>query len=932
MPDQASPLLSTKLNRPPVPRDWVDRPRLIEQLNHSLQQGPLTLVCASAGFGKTTLVSSWIEGLTSGRGGVTPPLPSAWLSLDQSDSDLVVFLRYFVAAIRTVFPKSCAETLALLRAPNPTAQAPLVVALGNELERLPARMVLVLDDYHAIRDEAVHDFLSELMRHWPQRLHLVLISRSNPSWPLANLRAKGQVAEIRTRDLRFTPDEAAVFLDKVLVAPLSPSALALLDQRLEGWIAGLRLVTLSLCGRVNAESELAGLSGTHIELADYLVAEVVSCQTPAILRFLLETSILDRFCAALCKCVLGSDAGSSDAGSSDAPCDVQACIQWLENNNLFVIPLDSERQWYRYHHLFQELLQRRLLAEMGPARVTELHRRAAAWFAGQGLIDEALRHALAINDLDLVAQTMVAGLCDVLNREDRATLDRWLRLLPDEFIQRHPWLLMIKAVVLGLSWQLAATWKLLDQIEALLDDGNERALRSIAPHDLPVLRGIIATLRGQEAYGRGQADRAIAYSEEALALLPNRWRYVRGIAVLYWGLGMQATGRGEAAQRILIDEYAGLLEKTDTYALRLLFTACFNAIEAGHLEQARLLAQAMLDHATASRLPLAAGFSHYFLGVVHYYWNEVDAAKHHFGELIAKRLSVHTQAARNGMIGMTRVHVARAESLQPGRSWSLLSQLDLNRIGQEGDDARSLRAQLQNLQGDPESAFRWADGYAAPVIGQSLLWLQNPHLAKAQILLERGTDADVQSALDILDVLHEIAERTFNVRSQIEVLVLRALALERQGKAADAFAALQQSVELARPGGFIRVFVDLGSPMQSMLLRLAEQGVAEQGYAVEAVRRILVAFPEPQKKIATGDAGSQSRAANARLVEPLTGRELDILALLRGRLSNKEIASQLGLSTTTVKRYTVNLYEKLGVNKRWDAVIKAEALGILPPR
>ena len=921
--------MSTKLNRPPVPRDWVDRPRLIEQLNRSLQQGPLTLVCASAGFGKTTLVSSWIEGLTAIE---RPPTPAAWLSLDQSDSDLVVFLRYFVAAIRTVFPKSCAETLALLRAPNPTAQAPLVVALGNELQRLPARMVLVLDDYYAMRDEAVHGFLSELMRHWPQRLHLVLISRSNPPWPLANLRAKGQVAEIRTRDLRFTPDEGAAFLDKVLAAPLSPSALALLDQRLEGWIAGLRLVTLSRGAGANAESDLADLSGTHFEIADYLVDEVMACQPPAILRFLLATSILDRFCAALCKCVLGSDAGSSDAGSSDAgssdaPCDVQACIQWLENNNLFVIPLDSERQWYRYHHLFHELLQRRLLAEMGPARVAELHRRAAAWFVGQGLIDEALRHALLINDLDLAAQLMVAGLCDVLNREDRATLDRWLRRFPDEFIDRHPWLLMIRAVVLGLSWQLAATWKLLDQVEALLDEGNERALRSIDPHDLPVLRGIIATLRGQEAYGRGQADRAIAYSEEALALLPNRWRYVRGIAVLYWGLGMQATGLGDAAQRMLIDEYAGLLEKTDTYALRLLFTACFNAIEAGHLEQARLLAQAMLDHATASRLPHAAGFSHYFLGVVHYYWNELDAAKHHFGELIAKRLSVHTQAARNGMIGMTRVHVAKAEISAAWSVMELLSQFDLDRLGQDGDDARSLRAQLAHLRGDTETACRWADAYAAPVVGRSLLWLQDPHLAKARILLARGTDADVQVALDILDVLHEIAERTFSVRSQIEVLVLRALALERQGKAADAFAALRQAVELAWPGGFIRVFVDLGPSMQTMLLRHAGQG-----FAVEPVRRILAAFPEPQKKIATGDAGARLHVANVRLVEPLTDRELEILALLHKRLSNKEIAHMLRLSPATVKRYTVNLYGKLGVGKRSDAVIKAEALGILPPR
>ena len=825
----------TKLNRPPVTGDRVDRPRLIEQLNHSLQQGSLTLVCAAAGFGKTTLVSSWIESLTASE---HPPTPAVWLSLDENDSDLVVFLRYFVAAIRTVFPESCTETLALLRAPNPPDQALLVVALGNELERLPARAVLVLDDYYTIRGEAVHDFLSELMRHWSQCLHLVLISRSNPPLPLAKLRAKGQVGEIRTRDLRFTPEEAAAFLEKVLVAPLDQSAMAFLDQRLEGWIAGLRLVTLSLRAGANAENELEDLSGSHVEIADYLVDEVLSTQTPAILKFLLATSILDRFCTALCECIL-----SRAAGNGDHTDDVQACIQWLASNNLFVTPLDNERRWYRYHHLFQELLQRRLLAEMGPAQVTELHRKAAAWFAGQGLIDEALRHALAISDLDLAAQLMAAGLCDVLNREDRPTLDRWLRLLPDEFIQRHPWLSMIKAVVLGLSWQLAAQWKLLGQIEALLDEGDEHARRSGDVHDLPMLRGMIASLRGQEAYAHGQADRAIAFCEEALALLPNRWTYVRGIATMYWGLGMQATGRGDTAQRMLMAEYAGLLDKTDTYALRLLFTACFNSIEAGHLEQARLLAQTMLEHATSSRLPHTVGFAHYFLGVVHYCWNELDAASQHFEELVVKRFTVHAQAARNGMVGLTWVHVARAETSAAWSIVEILSQFDLDRLGQEGDDARSLAAQPESVQGDREAAFRWADSYAAPVLGRSLLWLQDPHLAKARILLARGTGADVQAALDILEALREFAQRTFNVRAQIEVLALRALALEMQGKAVAAGAALRQAVDLARPGGFLRVFVDLGPPMRTMLHRLAGQG-----FAAETVHRILAAFPEPPKR------------------------------------------------------------------------------------
>jgi LuxR family transcriptional regulator, maltose regulon positive regulatory protein len=777
----------------------------------------------------------------------------------------------------------------------------------------------------------VHDFLSALLRHWPSRLHLVLISRSNPPLPLAKLRARGHVTEIRTRDLRFRPDESAEFLSKVLPAPLSQSALAILQERLEGWIAGLRLVTLSLGAGANAESDLADLSGTHFEIADYLVDEVMASQTPAILKFLLTTSILDRFCAPLCESVLGSA-----AGRDDSVCDIPACIQWLERNNLFVIPLDDHRQWYRYHHLFQELLQRRLLSEAGPAQVTELHRRAAAWFEGQGLIDEAIRHALAINDLDLAAQLMVAGLCDVLNREDRSTLERWLRLLPEDFIRRRPWLLIIQALLFQFSWQLSAMYKLLDQIEALLNEGGEHGPSSGDLNDLPVLRGTTALLRAVEAFFKGRTGRAIAYSEEALALLPERWSFTRGGAAQYWGMSMRAAGRSDAAQRRLIDEYESRPEKkSNAYTLRLLFTACFNAIESGDLEQAGPLAQAMLDHATSGGLPLTIGYGHYFLGVVHYCRNELDAAGQHFEELVAKRLSGHTQATRNGMIGLTQVHLARREISAAWGVMELLSQLDLDRLGQDGDDARSLRAQLEYQQGDTESAFRWADGYAAPVVGRSLMWLQEPHLVKARILLARGTDADVQAALDILDALLEIAQRTFSVRSQIEALVPRAFALERQGKADAAVAALRQAVELARPGGFIRVFVDLGSPMQTMLLRLVGSG-----FAAETVRRILAAFPEPQKKITTGDTGTRFHAANAKLyeplfeplVEPLTDRELEVLVLLRERLSNKEIAHMLGLAPATVKRYTVNLYGKLGVGKRRDAVIRAEALGIVPTR
>ncbi len=688
MSPQTSSLLFTKLSRPPVPADWVDRPRLVEQLNQSLQQGPLTLVCASAGFGKTTLVSSWIDSLAASQ---RQPARAAWVSLDESDSDLVVFLRYCVAAIRTVFPDSCTETLTLLQALQPVSQMPLMIALCSDCERLPARCVLVLDDYHTIQDAAVHDFLSALLRHWPAQLHLVLISRSNPPLPLAKLRASGQVTEIRTRDLRFGPEESVEFLSKVLRSPVSESTIAMLQERLEGWIAGLRLVTLSLDAGADAEHDLADLSGTHFEIADYLVDEVMARQTPAILRFLQATSILDRFCAPLCEYVIGSTAGPDGSAS-----DVLACIQWLERHNLFLIPLDDHRQWYRYHHLFQELLQRRLLDVTDPEQVSALHRKAAAWFQQRGLIDEAIRHAMAIDDLGLAAELMVAGMCDVLNREDRVTLERWLRLLPDDFIQHQPWLLTIKAVAVGFSWQLAAQYKLLDQIDALLDKGEDpvpgtgtATMRWIGAQDLSAPRSIVATLRGQKAFVSGQAERAVAYSEEALALVPHRWRYVRGVAVQYWGMAMQAIGRGNDARRRLIDEYAGLLEKADTYAPRLLFAACFNALEAGDLEQAEQFGDVLLDQATAGRLPQAVGFSHYFLGVVHYSRNELDAAEQHFGELVAQRLSVHTQAARNGMIGLARVRMAQGDLGAAAQVMELLSQFDLDRLRQAGEDARS---------------------------------------------------------------------------------------------------------------------------------------------------------------------------------------------------------------------------------------------------
>jgi LuxR family maltose regulon positive regulatory protein len=476
MPDQDQILLQTKLHQPRLPRDLVVRARLVEGLNDVIDH-PLALVCAPAGFGKTTLIASWLEGRAAGQAEMAAPLPSAWLSLDESDSDLNLFLRYFIVALRTIFNDACAETLALLQAQRQPPQAVLYATFSNELDELPGEALLVLDDYHTIHGAEVHNLLGELALHWPKPLHLVLISRTSPPIPLGGLRAKGMIGEIRTRDLRFTTQETAAYLSRTQFALMSQEALPLLEERFEGWPAGLHLAALSLRSAGSQEAVLSALSGENANITGYLVDEVLTHQNPAIHAFLLKTSILDRFCASLCEAVLGEMDGAWDA---------RACLDWIERAELFITPLDNRREWYRYHHLFQELLQQRLSAEVGSEQVANLHCRASAWFEAQGLLDEALHHALAGGDLDLAARQMNAGLREVLNREDRPVLERWLRLLPEEMIQQRPDLLMLRVWALQFAWRLDLQAQVVRQVEALLDaEGGAK----LPVDELQLLRG-----------------------------------------------------------------------------------------------------------------------------------------------------------------------------------------------------------------------------------------------------------------------------------------------------------------------------------------------------------------------------------------------------------------------------------------------------------
>ncbi len=918
MPDQNPILLQTKLHRPSLPPNLTERTRLIEQLNSGFHR-PLTLVVAAAGFGKTTLVSTWLGRTAGSKSPQASTLPSAWLSLDENDSDLNFFIRYCIAAVRSIYPDTCAETELLLNASQQPPPAVLHTTFSNDLDGLPGEFILVLDDYHAIRGMEIPDLLNKWSQHWPKPLHLVLISRTNPSMPLASLRAKGLLSELHTRDLRFTPQETTAFLNQAQLTRLSQPDLLLLEERFEGWPAGLHLAAITLRSADNQEAILSCLSGENADITGYLVNEVLSRLPPPVHAFLLRTSVLQRLSVPLCDAVIGE---------ADPTWEARACLDWIERSELFITPLDNRREWYRYHHLFQGLLQQRLSAGMAADQVSDLHRRASTWFEAQGLIDEALSHALAAGDLELTARQMSIGLRWALNHEDRPSLERWLRLLPEEMMQQNPWLLMIKSYTLQFTWRLDSQIQVIQQIEGLLDTETGA---SLSADDLQLLRGLIHLLRAQQAYFNNQTALAIDLCRKVLAFMPSEWIFVRGGAMIYLSLSLQANGQSMKAEKILLSEYESYSEKNDVYGLLILQSLCFIHFNTGQLEKVTQIAQILLQRAIGSSLGLMQFWAKWFLGSASYQHNELEAAEQNFSRIIENQYVAHGSPFHDAASTLALIHQFRGEDSEAWRKVESISQHDIEQRGGEDLRTQALRALLLLLQGDLDGAGQWADSFSELPPDQPLIWLIEPQVIRARILLARGAGADLSLALQILDVLEEMAGRTHNTRYMIELLALRAIALEARGEEGAAEAFLKQALDLAQPGGFMRVFVDLGRPMRAMLGRLAKQN-----YSVKAIQKILTAFPEGD----THQSGSQSLYEPARratagspaLAEPLTPRELEILHLLRGLATSKVIALKLNISYMTVKRHIANIYRKLGVNQRWNAVAKAEELNLLPPR
>jgi LuxR family maltose regulon positive regulatory protein len=871
-------LLTTKLYIPRAHLNLVPRPRLGELLNEGMNN-KLTLVCAPAGFGKTTLLSEW-RMIHLGS-----EYPLAWVSLEEAENDPSRFLSYLVAALQAIGADTGEAVLDSLRSPQPPPIESVLTALINEIATVPKDFALILDDYHLIANKAVHDAISFLIDHLPPQMHLMIATRIDPPLPLARLRARGQMTEVRAAELRFTPGEAGVFLRDMMALDLSTSDVEALERRTEGWITGLQLAALSMRGREDVSGFVEAFTGSNHYVLDYLVDEVLARQPEAVTSFLLKTSILDCMSGELC------DAVTQEGGG-------QEMLETIENENLFVFALDEERRWYRYHHLFAEMLRHHLHGgRLDP--VPDLHRRAAEWCEQNGLVDEAIKHALAAGDTERAARLVEGAASAMLARGEVSLLVGWIEALPAELVRSQA------------SLCIPYAWALL--ISGRLEDAEERTRDAERAADTGALSGEAMAVRANLIRARGNVPASIELSHESLELVPSDNFALRGVISLNLGGAYWMTGDLKAAKEALAEASAASRRADNTY-VALVAMRMLAEIEkmGGHLRRAADLYWEALRIAEAQPSP-AAGLAHLGMGELLHEWNDLDGAMHHLMRSIdlGKRSgSFDVLFSGHGVLALARQAKGDAkgalEVIQEGersaRSMDLPTQIL--------DQLAAFGARVRLVQGDVATAARLLEergiGADDAVDHQNEL----EHLVLAQVLLARG---EVHMALDLLERLQSAAEATGRIGSTIKILTLQALAYKAQDDEARAVATLERSLKLAEPEGYVRTFLDEGAPMATLLRRAVTKGISP-GYA----SRLLEAFGTPVETLPAG-----------ALPEPLSERELEVLRLIASGMSNAEISRTLFVALSTVKKHINNIYRKLGTNSRTRAVACARKLNLL---
>jgi LuxR family maltose regulon positive regulatory protein len=905
-----TPLLQTKLHIPSSRPNLVPRLHLIERLNEGLRlQRKLTLVSAPAGFGKTTLLSEWIHG----RAGGLSPRDAGWLSLDEGDNDLARFIAYLVAALQTIDANVGASTLSALQSPQPSPIEEILTALINQIGLVSDDFTLVLDDYHLVTAQPTHDALTFLLDHLPPPMHLVISTRADPPLPVARLRGQGQVTELRQADLRFTTDEATSFLNTQVGLNLSPDDVAALEARTEGWIAGLQMAALALQGQVSiqGQEDVAGFirafTGSDRYILDYLVEEVLQRQPAGVQAFLLQASVLDRMTAPLCNAVTDQE-------------DSQAMLERLERANLFIVPLDNERRWYRYHRLFADCLRLRLRHDQ-PDRIPELHRRASAWHEQQGLMDEAIEHALSAGDFERAAHLVGQAAESTMLRSEFATLLSWVDALPENLVRARPRLGVYQALALVMGGQpLDLAQSHLQEVVAADTDGS--------------VAGEVTAFRALIAAYRGKRERSAELSEQALELLPQDSLFFRSFIAGFLGLAYLYSGDVEPATRAF-QEAVQISRKTGNVVISVLARCHLAELSMlqGRIDEAEVLYEQALDTAVDDRgqLQPIAGVALIGLGRMEIERYDLEAAERYLAKGIELADRWGEAGTISGYTGLARVRQAQGDEGGALEAVHTALQVAERFDAMEVDDigVALCRARLWIAQGNIEAAARWAeerglnkelnlDTLKQEIKSAFSLYRFGEYATWARLLLAQDRPGD---ALNVLAPLLRAAEDAGWVIYGAEVLALEALALHAQGKVPQALAALERALSLAQPGGFVHIFVQKGAPMARLLRQAASQGIAP-GHVSE----LLAVFDTSAYRRVEETPPYVPRQP---LIEPLTEREFEVLRLLPTHLSSTEIAEELLISVHTARFHIKNVYGKLHVHSRGDAVARAQDLGLL---
>ena len=896
-------LLQTKLYVPRLRPFLVPRHHLIEKLNQGLQQGcKLTLVSAPAGFGKTTLIADW--GLRISESETIPKL--CWLSLDEGDNDLNSFLIYFIAAMQTVEPDFGLEPLAALQSSGATNIEAVLMVLLNEIADLSQTLVLVLDDYHVIENQLIDKALTFLLDHLPATLHLVITTRIDPALPLARLRGRGQLTELRVADLRFTNEEATKFLNQMMHLEISAENIAALGARTEGWITGLQLAALSLQERdpERVTRFIQSFTGTHHHILDYLVEEVLDQQTEEIQAFLLQTSILDQLTDSLCDAVTGQENG-------------QETLEMLERANLFTIPLDNERQWYRYHHLFADLLVQRLRQTQGE-KIPVLHIKAGDWFNQQGMQREAIKHSLAAMDYEKAGKLIESIAIDVMEQGEHSTVVRWIKSLPDEVTKERPYLCVLQAWALLLSGQMeAAESRLLDAENAL-----EIQSHTADQRDFKIIMGLIYSNRAYLTFLQGQHAQTIDYARKALIGLPENAALFRAQTGIYLGVAYRYRGQLQEAY----DTYHETLPIAKHLRGKIAVQCSQNMgdllWQMGKLNQAQDILEEALQiteqHVGHSDMPYC-GFVYMLIGRILYQRGELAEAQ----QIIEKGFSLCRdwnlpEITALSCLELANIYWALGNHDQARESFQEAIQIfgGFSLWGRKS--AEAYQAKFEIALGNTVAAEQWAQSNDLTTDGDYEFHREIEYFVLTRLLI---VQKKFEEAYALAARICHIGKETSNKRAELESLILLSLIIYGQGNAEQAFEYLLKAIAIAEPQGIIRIFVDEGPQMARLLYAALEKGIAS-----DYVRKLLAAFPaaEPEKA-----AKKQPSESDSDWIEPLSDRELEVLHLMAQDLSYQEIADQIMVSLNTVRTHVKNIYSKLMVHKRSQAVAKARELNLL---